>query len=413
MLYNLYELNHAALTPLRAAAVAHRLLFDQPWNPWAQSLPFRAASAAWEVFETATRRYGKPMFGIDQVSVGGRTVSVREHIVRRLAFCDLLHFERDPAALPRRHRRDPVVLLVAPLSGHYATLVRGTVRALLAAHDVYVTDWQDGRRVPTASGTFDLEDYIDYLLEFIRLLGPGVNVVAVCQPGPAALAATALLAADGDPCQPASLVIMGSPIDTRRSPTEPNRLATSRPLSWFERHVIMPVPFPHAGALRQVYPGFLQLTGFMTMNFDRHLDAHHRLFQSLVAGDGDSVAAHRRFYDEYLAVMDLPAEYYLQTLRVVFQEHDLPRGRMRHRDRLVEPAAIRRTALMTVEGEHDDISGIGQTQAAHALCPNVPAALREDYVQPGVGHYGIFNGSRWRQAIAPRVARFIRAHAAR
>ncbi len=410
MLYQLYEFNHAAVAPLRTLAAANRLFLAQPWNPWSHTWPFRAAAAAWEIFEGATRRYGKPGFGIDAAKLDGQRVAVRERMVQQRTFCDLLHFERDPEALPRSHRDDPRVLLVAPMSGHYATLLRGTVRALVPDHEVYITDWQDARMVPLAAGGFDLDDYIDYLVDFLRLLGPDTHVIAVCQPGPAALAATALLAADDDPCQPASLTIMGSPIDTRRSPTEPNRLATSRPLSWFEHNVIMRAPFPQPGFLRRVYPGFLQLTGFMTMNLDRHLGAHHRLYHSLVAGDGDSVAAHRKFYDEYLAVMDLTAEYYLQTLRVVFQEHQLPQGEMRHRGRLVEPAAIARTALMTVEGENDDISGIGQTQAAHDLCVNVPAHMHADYVQAGVGHYGVFNGSRWREVIAPRIRDFIRAH---
>ena len=410
MLYHLYELNHAAIAPLRTAAAIGRFWLGHPMNPWAYTPAARAVDACWDVFEGLTRRYGKPEFGIAAVAIDGREVAIREEDVLAKPFCALKHFARDPQTLPAAHAHDPKVLLVAPLSGHYATLLRGTVKALVPDHEVYVTDWVDARTVPLALGHFDLDDYIDYLIGFLHHLGPNTHVIAVCQPGPATLAATALLAADGDPCQPSSITLMGSPIDTRLSPTEPNRLATTRPLSWFEDHVILQVPFPHAGCMRRVYPGFLQLTGFMTMNLDRHMNAHQKLYQSLVAGDGDSVAAHRKFYDEYLAVMDLTAEYYLQTLEVVFQKHLLPRGEMMHRGRRVEPGAITRTALMTVEGENDDISGIGQTQAAHALCSNLPTALHIDYVQPGVGHYGVFNGSRWRTEIAPRVRAFIRAH---
>ncbi|MBI4694691.1 MAG: polyhydroxyalkanoate depolymerase [Gammaproteobacteria bacterium] len=410
MLYHFYELNHAAVAPLRTAAAVGRFWLRHPMNPLGWTPAGKAIDAYWDVFEGLTRQYGKPEFGIPAVNVDGREVAIREEDVLTKTFCALKHFVRDPGALPAGRGNDPRVLLIAPMSGHYATLLRGTVKALVADHEVYVTDWADARNVPVALGRFDLDDYIDYLIAFLRHLGPNTHVMAVCQPGPAALAATALLAADGDACTPSSLTILGSPIDTRLSPTEPNRLATTRPLSWFENNVIMRVPFPHAGCMRRVYPGFLQLTGFMTMNLDRHMNAHQKLYQSLVVGDGDSVAAHRRFYDEYLAVMDLTAEYYLQTLDVVFQQHLLPRGLMTHRGRRVEPGAITRTALMTVEGEHDDISGIGQTQAAHALCANLPASLQADYVQPGVGHYGVFNGSRWRTEIYPRVREFIRAH---
>jgi poly(3-hydroxybutyrate) depolymerase len=410
VLYHLYELTHAAVAPWRAAAHVGRLVLNNPVNPFAYSYPAKAASAALEVFEGLTQKYGKPEFGIAEVSCDGVPVAIEERVVMHRPFCHLLHFERDPAALSERQRRAPRVLVVAPLSGHYATLLRGTVRTLLEDFDVWITDWIDAREVPLVMGDFDLDHYIDYVLDFIRHLGPDLHVIAVCQPGPAVLSATALLAAADHPCQPASVTLMGSPIDSRRSPTEPNRLAKTRQLAWFEHNVIMNVPFPHAGFMRRVYPGFLQLTGFMTMNLDRHLDAHKNLFRHLVEGDGDSVAGHRKFYDEYLAVMDLPAEYYLQTLRVVFQEHRLAEGGMVHRGERVDPARIRRTALMTVEGENDDISGIGQTQAAHDLCTGIPAHKRIDYIQAGVGHYGVFNGSRWRAEIAPRIRDFIHSN---
>ena len=412
MLYHLYELNHAVMSPLRAAVSMNRFLLDSKHNPFAETYPVKVASAALEVFDRVTKQYEKPTFGIDTIDLAGRTVPVTESIVHSLPFCDLRHFERDLSSCRDARSSDPTVLLVAPMSGHYATLLRGTVRALLPDHDVYITDWCDARDVPLSEGRFDLDDYIDYLIEFIRRLGDDVHVIAVCQPGPAVVAATALMSEAGDRCTPASVTLMGSPIDTRMSPTKPNELASSKPLEWFERNVIMSVPFPNKGFMRRVYPGFLQLTGFMTMNLDRHLNAHHKLYSDLVTGDGDSADAHRRFYDEYLAVMDLTAEYYLQTIDVVFQSHALPERRMMHRGHRIDTDAIRTTALMTVEGELDDISGIGQTQAAHELFRNVPDSKQTDYIQDGVGHYGVFNGSRWRSEIAPRIKDFIRSNRA-
>lgn len=410
MLYHVYELTHAAITPWRAVSHLGRLALNNPANPFSYAYPAKAASAALEVFEGLTRQYGKPEFGIETVNVDGCTVGIDEVAVARTPFCTLKRFRHNVADLPLRRRPLPRMLVVAPLSGHYATLLRGTVRTLAEDFDVYVTDWSDARDVPAHHGRFDLNDYVDTVLRWMRRLGPDLHVLAVCQPGPAVLAATALLAEDDDPGQPATVTIMGSPIDARRSPTQPNVLAASRPLSWFENNVITYVPFPHAGFMRRVYPGFLQLTGFMTMNLDRHLAAHKNLFQHLVAGDGDSVAGHRKFYDEYLAVMDLPAEYYLQTIKEVFQEFHLAEGVFMHRGRRVDLGKIRKTALMTVEGENDDISGIGQTQAAHDLCVNIPAHKRVDYIQPGVGHYGVFNGSRWRSEIAPRIRDFVRSN---
>ena len=407
MLYHLYDWTQAAVNPWRAAASMGRMVLNNPANPVSYTYQAKAASAALEVFDGLTRRYDKPEFGIRDVLCHGGRIAITEELVTRHPFCHLLHFVRDTSSLPERYQRAPKMLIVAPLSGHYATLLRGTVRALLEDFDVYITDWQDARDVPLSGGNFDLHDYIDYVIGFMRQLGPDLHVLAVCQPGPAVLAATALLAAVDDPCQPATVTLMGSPIDTRRSPTQPNLLAKSKPLSWFQQNVVMSVPFPNPGVMRRVYPGFLQLTGFMTMNLDRHLDAHKNLYQSLVAGDGDSVTAHRKFYNEYLAVMDLPADYYLQTIQKVFQEHQLADGLFEHRGEQVDLQAIRRTALMTVEGENDDISGIGQTQAAHDLCSNIPPEKRIDYIQPGVGHFGVFNGSRWKAEIAPRIRDFI------
>lgn len=409
MLYHLFEMTHAAVTPLRMLARTTHAAWSSEFNPLGHTPGGKAIVAACEVIERTTRRYGKPEWGIAETKIYGQPVPIAIEVVASKPFCNLLHFKREPSALPRKHP-DPKVLVVAPLSGHYATLLRGTVAAMLPEHDVYVTDWVDARMVPLAEGKFDLEDYTAYLIEFLQFLGPGTHTIGVCQPGVPLLMAASVMGEDDDPCLPASVVIMGSPIDTRRSPTVPNKLASQRPIEWFERNVVLQVPWPNPGFMRSVYPGFLQLTGFMSMNLDRHMDAHHQLYKSLVAGDGDTAQSHRAFYDEYLAVLDLTAEFYLQTVRQVFQEHALPKGRMMFRGRKVRPAAIRKTALMTVEGEKDDIAGIGQTQAAHDLCVNIPPDKRQDYIQPGVGHYGVFNGTRWRTEIQPRIRDFIRSN---
>jgi poly(3-hydroxybutyrate) depolymerase len=408
MLYQARDAQLSALGPARLAAETLHHVFTHPLMPPSYTFAGRATAAACELFERVTRRYGKPAFGLDHVVVGGRRIALREVPIAEKPFCTLLHFERDE---PAADAELPRVLVVAPMSGHHASLLRGTVQALLPEHDVYVTDWIDARTVPATLGLFDLDDYIDYVIEFLQLLGPDIHVLAICQPSPPVLAAVALMAAAGDPAQPRSMTLMGGPVDTRVNPTEVNRLATSRPISWFEQTVIHRVPLYYPGCSRRVYPGFLQLGGFMSMNLDRHVDAHLDLFRHLVEGDGESAAAHRRFYDEYLSVMDLSADFFLQTVRTVFQEHALPRGRMVHHGEPVVPAAIEKTALMTVEGERDDISGIGQTHAAHALTPNIPDERRDHLLQPGVGHYGIFNGRRWRETIRPRISAFIRANA--
>ncbi|WP_417514800.1 polyhydroxyalkanoate depolymerase [Minwuia sp.] len=409
MLYQLYEMNHAAFAPFRAAAQVTQAMLRNPMNPAAFTLPGRATAAAADVFESITRRYGKPSFDIDEVLVDGHPVAVTEQIVLRKPFGQLKYFKKDRTVMSAKTADMPRVLIVAPLSGHYATLLRGTVNAMLPEHDVFITDWRDARQVPVSEGKFGLEDYIDYVMDFLHVLGPNTHVVAVCQPGPAVLAATALMSEDNDPCTPATLTIMGSPIDPRKSPTIPNELATSRPLEWFKSHVITTVPLPHPGFTRRVYPGFLQLTGFMTMNLDRHIDAHRKLFDSLIQGDGDSTDGHRRFYDEYLSVLDLDAAFYLDTIEVIFQKFDLPNGTMMHRGRRVDPSKIRKTGLFTVEGENDDISGIGQTQAAHDICTGIPAKKKADYIQANVGHYGVFNGNRFRSEIQPRIRDFIRS----
>ncbi|MXU64523.1 polyhydroxyalkanoate depolymerase [Oceanomicrobium pacificus] len=411
MLYHAYELTHAAIGPFRAAARMGQEAFSSPFNPLSETYGARASAAACEMFINATRRYGKPEFGIEDIEVDGILTPIVEDVVWSAPFCDLVHFRRDSKAAEKRN--DPKVLIVAPMSGHYATLLRGTVQSMLPDHDVYITDWTDARDVPLAEGPFDLDDYTDYLMDMCRFLGTDgarPSVMAVCQPGVPMLVAATLMAADKDPARPASVVLMGSPIDTSRNPKQPNELAVSRPLSWFENNVITTVPWPNRGFMRRVYPGFLQLSGFMSMNLDRHVESHMDQFRHLIEGDGDSAAAHRKFYDEYMAVMDLTAEFYLQTIERVFQKRLLSNGSYMYRTRKVDVGAIRDIALMTVEGEKDDITGLGQTEAAHDLAVNLPDALKTHYVQEKVGHYGVFNGSRWRQHIQPKVAAFIAEH---
>ncbi len=404
-LYWMYEMGQASLNPARAMVDATKLMIQNPLNPWSHTQFGKAVAAGCELFERTTRRYGKPEWNLPTTEVNGMRVPVEIETVWEKPFCKLLHFNRKitrPLRAPH-----PRVLIVAPMSGHYATLLRGTVEAFLPAHDVYITDWADARMVPTTAGRFDLEDYVDYLIEMMRALGGNVHIVAVCQPSVPVLIAASVMEATNDPNYPQSMTLMGGPIDTRRNPTAVNKLAEERGIDWFRNNVITKVPFPQPGFMRDVYPGFLQLNGFITMNLDRHMDAHKNLFANLVKGDGDLVDKHREFYDEYLAVMDLPAEYYLQTVDLVFVKHALPNGTMTHRGKPVDPSKIRRVALMTVEGENDDISGIGQTEATHDLCSSIPRDRRVHYMQKGVGHYGVFNGSRFRSEIMPRIADFM------
>ena len=407
MLYHWYELGHAAVRPVRAAAGSARLLLSNPFNPLMHTSVARHTAAALEVFERTTRRYDKPGYRIDRTRVDGMEVGVSEEVVWQHPFCRLVHFKRNvPEA---RAARDPRLLLVAPMSGHFATLLRGTVETFLPDHEVYITDWQDARDVPLSAGAFHLEDYTDAMIAMFRHFGGDVHVFSVCQPSVPVLAAVSLMEAEGDPAVPLSMALAGGPIDTRRSPTIVNQLAEQRGTDWFRRNVITPVPWPNPGAGRSVYPGFLQLSGFMTMNLDRHMNAHKDLFFHLVRGDGDSAEKHREFYDEYLAVMDLTAEFYLDTVDTVFVRHLLPKGQMRHRGQLVDPGAIRRVGLLTIEGEKDDITGLGQCHAAQDLCTSLPDADKMQFTCPHVGHYGIFNGSRFRREIAPRIAAFARA----
>jgi poly(3-hydroxybutyrate) depolymerase len=409
MLYYLYEMNHAALAPWRAAADAGLQFWKNSANPLAWTQMGRSFAAALEMFERGTRRYGKPVFEITETVIDGKAVPVMETIVANKPFCNLVRFEK--ASLGEASPQHKL-LIVAPMSGHYATLLRGTVEAVLPHYDVYVTDWIDARTVPVAKGMFDLDDYVDYVIDMLQFVGPGTSVMAVCQPSVPVMAAVSLMNAAGDPCVPRTMILMGGPIDTRCSPTAVNRLAKEKGVDWFRRSVITKVPPPHAGAMREVYPGFLQLGGFMTMNLDRHLDAHRELFWHLVDGDGDSAEKHREFYDEYMSVMDLTAEFYLQTVEKVFINHDLPRGTFTHRNTRVDPGQIRHTALMTIEGERDDISGVGQTEAAHRLCTSLAPEKKLHHLQAGVGHYGVFNGSRFRKEIVPRIVAFVNANAA-
>ncbi len=404
-MYWFYEMGHAALDPSRAFADATKLFFKNPANPFAHTEYGKSVAAAAELFERVTRQYGRPEWRIDSTLVGGERVPVHINTVWERPFCRLLHFERAFTNVPRRPQ--PKLLIVAPMSGHYATLLRGTVEAFLPNHDVYITDWRNARSVPVSEGRFDLDDYIDYVISISHFLGGDCHMIAVCQPSVPVLAAVALMEADNDPYVPHSMTLMGGPIDTRVNPNGVNKLAVERGLDWFKRSVITKVPFPHGGFMRDVYPGFLQLSGFVSMNLDRHLEAHRELFRNLVKGDGDSAGKHKEFYDEYLAVMDLSAEFYLQTVDTVFIRHLLPKGEMTHRGRAINPDLIKRVALLTVEGEHDDISGVGQTEATHKLCPNIPADMKAHYVQPGVGHYGVFNGSRFRSEIMPRISDFV------
>jgi len=403
MLYSAYQLQSDLVSPLRLLA---RHLGTTHRSRPAGHASVRKASAAFDVLSRLQLTHERPAYGIDHVVLGGEPVSVSEETVLRLPFGTLLRFRKDPSAgLPMQ----PQVLLAAPMSGHFATLLRETVRTLLLDHDVYITDWHNARDVALHHGAFGLDDYIGYLLRFIATMGPGCHVIAVCQPCVAALAAAALLAEDDHPAQPRSLTLMAGPVDCRVNPTEVNRLANSKPLSWFEQNLISRVPQGHAGFLRRVYPGFVQLMAFMSMNLARHENSFRQMYELLVEGRTEEARAIQQFYDEYLAVNDLPAEFYLETVERVFQSYALPQGRLHWGYRAVRPAAIRRTALMTVEGERDDICAVGQTVAAQDLCPNVRPYRKTHHIQTGVGHYGVFSGRKWNEQIYPRVRDLIHA----
>ncbi len=397
MLYAAYQAQADAMAPLRLAARTAAAVLGRRWSGLGDAHPVRAMAAASELLARSTLTHKRPAFGIERVGAGNGETAVREVVVDRTPFCSLLRFERDDIAVR------PPVLLVAPMSGHFATLLRETVRTMLVDHDVHITDWHNVRDVGLVHGRFGFDQYVLHLIRFLERLGPDAHILAVCQPSVAALAAVALMAQDGNPCCPRSMTLMAGPIDTRVNPTAVDRFATEHPLDWFERKVIATVPLRFGGALRRVYPGFLQLLGFMSMNLERHLGAFADMFRSLADGEPEKAATIKRFYEEYFAVMDLPAEFYLETIRSVFQDHDLPLGRLTVAGRRVDPAAIRHTALLTVEGERDDICAAGQTVAAQDLCPRIRPYLRRHHVQTGVGHYGVFSGRRWASEIYPVV----------
>ncbi|MFC3098052.1 polyhydroxyalkanoate depolymerase [Alteraurantiacibacter palmitatis] len=406
MLYSAYEMHRQMMNAASTWAQVGAHLLSNPALPMGYFGLGPAMASALKVFAHVYEERGKPAFGIDAVEVEGELFPVIEEVVLEKPFGSLRHFRREglPADAPR-------LLIVAPMSGHYATLLRGTVARMVENQDVWITDWADARMVPLDAGMFDLDDYIDYLIDFLHFIGEGTHMLAVCQPSVPAFAAAAVMGAAGDPYRPASLTMMGGPIDTRASPTSVNDVAVNRPLSWFANNVIATVPFNYPGAGRKVYPGFLQLAGFISMNLESHMQSHYQMFQHLTLGDHESAEATRKFYDEYLSVCDMTAEFYLQTIHHVFQEHSLPRGKFVHRGTAIDPDAIRDTALLAIEGEKDDISGIGQTKAALGLAPHLPDTMKKYHLAKDVGHYGIFNGSKWRKNIAPVVEDWVRANA--
>jgi len=404
MLYDAYEMQRSLLAGASTLANLGAGWMQNPANPFSYSSAGPIVASALDVFAHAAAPRGKPEFGLDTTIVDGKQVAVHEEIVLRKPFGQLKRFRREGV------EGSPRLLIIAPMSGHYATLLRGTVERMLPKHDVYITDWRDAKLVPTDSGRFDLDDYVDYLIEYFEHIGPGAHALAVCQPSVPAYAAAAVMSADKNPARPRTLTMMGGPIDTREAPTAVNTLATQRPHAWFEQNVIATVPYPYPGAGRRVYPGFLQLAGFMTMNLGSHLNSHWEMFKHLVEGDGESADATKEFYDEYRSVCDMTEEFYLQTVDVVFQRHLLPKGEMTHRGRKVDPGAIRDIALLAIEGERDDISGVGQTRAALKIAKKLPAEMKHYHLAQGVGHYGIFNGSKWRERIAPVVEGWIAKH---
>jgi poly(3-hydroxybutyrate) depolymerase len=410
MLYQFHELNRSLLSPMVQWAEASAKLFSNPVSPLAHTPFSQRIAAGYELMYRLGKDYEKPEFDIKSVEVEGKTVTVFERIEETRPFCRLIHFKKDLSGKQFANFKQSKVLLVAPLSGHHSTLLRDTVKSLLSHHDVFITDWTDARMVPASEGPFHLHDYVYYVQDFIRHLGPDVHVISVCQPTVPVLAAISLMATAKDPKLPKSMTMMGGPIDPRKSPTQVNNLATEKPYSWFENKVIYAVPANYPGFGRKVYPGFLQHAGFVAMNPNRHAQSHWDFFMHLYEGDTESAEEHRKFYDEYNAVLDMPAEYYLETIKTVFQDFDLPRGTWEIEGKLVRPQDIKNVALFTIEGELDDISGLGQTQAAQDLCSAIPKAKKQHFTAPKCGHYGIFSGRRWREIISPKITEFIEAN---
>ena len=408
MLYQMHEMNRTLLSPLIQWAEASSKLFTNPVSPFAHTPFAQRIAAGYELMFRLGKDYEKPSFGITSVDIDGQRVSVIEDIELEKPFCKLLHFRKE--SRNSKQAKQPKILLVAPLSGHHATLLRDTVKTLLPEHDVYITDWTDARMVSMDHGAFHLHDYVYYVQDFIRHLGPNLNVISVCQPTVPVLAAISLMASNKEANLPKTMVMMGGPIDPRKAPTQVNDLATNKPFSWFENNVIYSVPPNYPGYGRRVYPGFLQHAGFVAMNPKRHAQSHWEFYLHLREGDNESAEEHRKFYDEYNAVLDMPAEYYLETIKTVFQDHALPLGTWEVEGQLVRPQDIKDVALLTIEGELDDISGLGQTRAAHELCAHIPKEMKQHFTAPKCGHYGIFSGRRWREVIAPKIGEFIRAH---
>jgi poly(3-hydroxybutyrate) depolymerase len=406
MLYEMYDANRAALAGAAAVASGTMTWLNHPMNPWSYTEAGDVASAAMDVFAHASQPYGKPAFGFAHTLINGKIVPVAETIEARAPFGQLKHFVRKGPGLDKQ----PKLLIVAPMSGHFATLLRGTVEQMLPDHDVYITDWRDAKRVPKSAGRFDLNDYVDYLIGFLDHIGPNTHMLAVCQPSVPSMIAAIYMNMKKHKCAPASLTMMGGPVDTRESPTTVNTMAMQRPFSWFQQNVITTVPQWYGGAGRKVYPGFLQLTGFLGMNLGNHLMSHWNMFRHLVQGDGESAENTKDFYDEYRSVCDMTAEFYLQTIDQAFQRHLLPKNEFVHHGETIDFGTLTKTALLAIEGERDDISGIGQTRAALTLAKNLAPAKKKYYLAKAVGHYGIFNGRRWREIIAPEVKAFIKKH---
>jgi len=401
MLYQAYQAHADIMVPVRRLAGMAARSVGERLNGSARPTVLSNLTAAYELIARAGLTHVRPPYGIDSVTIGDRQVAVTEELADVTPFGTLLHFKKDSAVA------QPRVLLVAPLSGHFATLLRTTVRTMLAEHDVFITDWHNARDVSVTDGRFGFDDYIAHLIRFLDAIGPGTHVVAVCQPCVAALVAASVMAQSDNPAQPRSMTLIAGPIDTRVNPTKVNALAKSKPIDWFERHLIARVPGRYSGGGRQVYPGFVQLAAFMSMNIDRHIKAHRELYENLANGEVAKAAQTQAFYDEYFAVLDLTAEFYLETVRLVFQDHSLPLGALTYQNRKVEPSAIRRTALFTVEGEKDDICAVGQTLAAHDLCSSLRPYRKRHHMQAGVGHYGVFSGRAWQQQIYPMVKNVI------
>ena len=403
-LYHLREMQHAGMMPINFMAEMGKAFYRNPLMLFNYTHAGKQAAAASELIERITRKYEKPHFGITHTEVNGKKVAIHQHTIEHLPFCKLLHFKKDIKT------DAPKLLIVAPMSGHHATLLRGTVEAMLPFADVYITDWLDARDVSMSAGKFDVEDYISYVIHFAQKLAPNLHMMAVCQPSVPVFAAAAIMNEAKDKDAPASMTLIGGPIDTREAPTKVNLAAKSHDLSWYESHVITRVPLNYPGFMRRVYPGFIQLMSFISLNLDRHIDSHKQFFNHLIEGDGESAAAHKKFYDEYLSVADLPAEFYLQSIDIVFQRHLLPKGEMTYLGNIVDPKAINKTSMLCLEGELDDISGVGQTRAAMGMTKNLAASKKKYHLEPNVGHYGIFNGKKFRNNVVPIIVDFMKEH---